>query len=64
MIELNKKQKYIKKKYFKLLYHNPLHYCPISDETFKLAPHSLMMVIDLVIKILEEIGDIKWEKII
>ena len=54
-MKLTKRQKYIKEKYFKVENpENPLHYCPIDDETFHLAPHSLMMVIDLVIKILEE----------
>jgi len=64
MIELTKRQKHIKKKYFKIMYHNPLHYCPLSDETFRLAPHNLIKVIDIIINILEqeEWDGITWVK--
>lgn len=60
MIELTKRQKYIKKKYFKKVDHDPLHFAPISDESFKLAPHTLIKVIDIIINILED--DVIWEK--
>lgn len=66
MIELTKRQKLIKERYFKILYHNPLHYCPISDEELRFAPHTLIKVIDMIVNILEKEydGDIIWQKII
>ena len=51
MIE-TKRQKYIKEKYFKLVDHNPLQYAPKDDELFKLAPHTVMRIINLIIRIL------------
>jgi len=65
MNKLTKRQKYIKEKYFKILYHNPLHYCPISDERIRLAPITLERIIDMVINILEteECDGVLWEKI-
>ena len=66
MNKLNARQKLIKERYFKLVSHNPLHFAPISDETFKLAPHTLERVLNIIINILEKEydGDIIWAKII
>ncbi len=63
--KLNKKQKYIKEKYFELADHDPLRYAPVDDESLLLAPHSLMRIINLVIRILEKEydGELNWEKI-
>ncbi len=65
MMKLNKRQKYIKDKFFELVDHDPLQYAPKDDELFKLAPHNLMRIINLIIKILEEEndGEINWAKI-
>jgi len=65
MRKLTKGQKLIKERYFKLVSHDPLHFAPISDETFKLAPHTLIRVLDVIINILEKEydGDIVWAKI-
>lgn len=54
MIKLTNGQKIIKERYFKILDHNPLHYCPISDETLRFAPCTLIKIIDVIIKVLEE----------
>ena len=64
MIELTKRQKLIKKRYFKIVDHDPLQFAPISDESFKLAPHTLWRVLDIIIDILEKEydGDINWVK--
>ncbi len=54
-MKLTKKQKYIKEKYFKVGDDkDPLYYRPITDNFMRLAPHSLMVIIDLIIKILEQ----------
>ncbi len=60
------RRKVLKERYFKLIDHNPLQFAPISDEKFKLAPHTLERVLDMIINILEKEydGDIVWEKII
>ncbi len=65
MMKLNKRQKYIKDKFFELVDHDPLQYSPKGDELLKLAPHNLMRIINLIIKILEEEndGEINWAKI-
>ncbi|KKM68960.1 hypothetical protein LCGC14_1455640 [marine sediment metagenome] len=64
MIELTKTQKLIKERYFKIVDHDPLQFAPISDESFKLAPHTLIKVIDMIVNILREEydGDINWVK--
>ena len=61
---MNAGQKLIKERYFKLIDHNPLQFAPISDETFKLAPHTLERVLDMIVHILKEEydGDIVWVK--
>ena len=52
---MNTKQfKYIKDKYFEKKVGDPTYYRPKSDKTLNLAPHSLMTIIDLIIKILEQ----------
>ena len=53
MIKLNKRQKYIKEKYFVLNSHNPLNYYPITDKEFILNPFNVIKIVDLIIKILE-----------
>lgn len=65
MIELTKRQKYIKKKYFKILCHDPLHYCPISDENIALTTSTLIRIIDMIINILEteDRDGVMWVKI-
>ena len=65
MMKLNKRQKYIKDKFFELVDHDPLQYSAKDDELLKLAPHNLMRIINLIIKILEEEndGEINWAKI-
>jgi len=65
MIKLTNGQKYIKKWYFKKVDRNPLQFAPISDESFKLAPHTLIKVIDIIINILQKERDseINWVKI-
>lgn len=67
-LKLNKRQKYIKEKYFKLVegYYDPFYYNPIIDKTLNLAPITLIKIIDLIIDILEKEydGEINWAKII
>jgi len=60
------RRKLVKERYFKVNSRNPFQYCPISDESLKLAPHTLNKVLDMIINILEKEydGDIVWEKII
>jgi len=64
MIKLTKGQEYIKKWYFKKVDRNPLHFAPISDESFKLTHGTLLRVIDMIINILEKEKDseINWVK--
>ncbi len=65
MTKLNKRQKYIKEKYFKIKDSNPFYYCPIIDIGLNLMPISLIKVIDLIVDILEKEydGEINWAKI-
>ena len=63
MTKLTKGQEIIKERYFRLNNHDPLNYCPISDKTLVFAPHTLVKIIDVIIKILEEEydGGIIWK---
>jgi len=61
---MNARQKIIKERYFKRVNGDPLYYCPINDESIKLAPYTFIKILDIIINILEEEwdSDIIWGK--
>jgi len=54
MNKLNKRQKYIKDKYFEVKGNDPFYYYPKSDKMLYMSPYTFDRVLDLIIKILEQ----------
>jgi len=51
---MNEREKHIFNTYFKIVSYDPIQFSPVTNENIRLSPMSIEMVINLVIKILED----------
>lgn len=51
---MNEREKHILNTYFKVVDYDPIQFSPTTNKNIKLSPMSVEIVINLVIKILEE----------